>query len=145
MRCLARYLQQGANMPTCDIGRSCTPLMPRRHVQERAQLNAEVARLREADAAAAAAKKSAAAALMREVDASNAAQLARREAAKAAAVEDDKVIARFIQERDAREQVTHCLLLLLEAELGLRLVTRRALLFRLRSLCILDAVGWVQC
>ncbi len=83
------------------------------HVQERAQLNAEIARLREADAAAAAAKKSAAAALMREVDASNAAQLARRAAAKAAAIEDDKVIARFIQERDAREQVTHCLLLLL--------------------------------
>lgn len=80
-------------------------MTPQCDMQERAELNAEIVRLREAGAVAAAAKKSAAAALMREVDASNAAQLARRAAAKAAAIEDDKVIARFIQERDAREQV----------------------------------------
>ena len=52
-----------------------------------------------------AAKKLASAALMHEVDVSNAALLERRRAEKAALVEQDKKIARFIQERDAREQV----------------------------------------
>ena len=42
---------------------------------------------------------------MREVDASNASLLERRRAEKAALVEQDKKIARFIHERDARQQV----------------------------------------
>jgi hypothetical protein len=46
---------------------------------------------------------------MHEVDVSNAALLERRRAEKAALVEQDKKIARFIQEREAREQVAKLL------------------------------------
>ena len=80
---------------------------------------------------------------MREVDASNAAQLARRAAAKAAAVEDDKVIARFIQEREAREQVT--LPAVSDAYPDTAAVAVQKLLLSALDAISISPVGWLSC
>lgn len=68
-------------------------------------MNAEIARLRQLDLSNSSAKRAAADALMHEVAASNAELMARKREARAAEIEEDKRIARYVLERDARDQV----------------------------------------
>lgn len=75
-------------------------------------MTVEIARLRALDVSNSMAKRSASKALMKAVTASNVDLMARKREARAAEVEEDRRIARYVRDRDARQQVSGTLYLL---------------------------------